>query len=129
MTTPSNLIGIFGGTFDPIHLEHLPLHEIRFIPAQTPVHKNVAHASPHDRLAMLKIALHEQHRFVIDDRELKRKSPSFMVTTLQSLREDFPSASFCLILGMDALSSFTAWHEWQTILTLAHLVVDRKSVV
>ncbi len=130
------MIGIFGGTFDPVHYGHLKpaqavmqslaLSQIRFIPNRLPPHRAAPWLSSEKRLALLEIALRAYPEFVLDRRELQRDEPSYMVDTLQSLKLDFPDKSLCLILGMDVFSSFEQWHQWQTILTLCHLVIIRR---
>jgi len=127
------MIGIFGGTFDPIHLGHLrtaleladkhSLTEIRFIPCKDPVLKKPAQVSAKHRLAMLTLAVKHQPNFKIDQRELKRKTPSYMIDTLCELQEEMPKERFALILGSDALSSFTQWQCYDDILELAELIL------
>jgi nicotinate-nucleotide adenylyltransferase len=127
------MIGIFGGTFDPIHLGHLrlalelgeryPFDEIRFIPCKQPVLKHAAIASAEHRLAMLKLAVEKQPTFIVDDREIQRSSPSYMIDTLLSLNHEMPGREFALILGSDALAQFTTWNRWQEIIKLAKLLV------
>ena len=130
-------IGVFGGTFDPVHFAHLrtalelleqySLQEIRFIPCKSPVHKPNALASEQDRLAMLQLAIQHQPHFVIDQRELERDTPSYMYLTLESLREDFPNNPLCLILGLDAFLGLPNWYKFEELLQLCHiLVVDRE---
>jgi len=126
-------IGILGGTFDPIHyghlrmaltlLEILSLNEIRFIPCKQPLLKETARATTSQRLKMLQIATHNQAGFSVDERELKRNSPSYTVDTLRSIRNEHPAASLFFIIGSDILSELTQWHRWQDILTLSHLIV------
>jgi nicotinate-nucleotide adenylyltransferase len=126
-------IGILGGTFDPIHfghlrmaltlLEKLSLNEIWFIPCKQPLLKETARAATSQRLKMLQIATHNQTGFIVDERELKRNTPSYSVDTLRSIRDEHPAASLCFIIGSDILSELTQWHRWQEILTLAHLIV------
>lgn len=126
-------IGILGGTFDPIHYGHLrsalelyqqlDLQEIRFIPCQQPIFDKTAQATPSQRLAMLKVAITDQPHFVIDERELKRKTPSYMVDTLISLQQEFMQTPLCLIIGSDVLSNLDRWHRWQELIKLCHLIV------
>ncbi len=126
-------IGILGGTFDPIHdghlrpalevLEALDLAEIRFIPCRQPPHRPQPVAAPAQRLAMLEIAVVGQRGFVVDDRELRRPGPSYMVDTLTSLRTELGSVPLCLLLGADAFHGLPQWHRWREPLALAHLVV------
>jgi nicotinate-nucleotide adenylyltransferase len=127
------MIGIFGGTFDPIHYGHLRsalevkeifnLTEVRLIPSAQPPHRQQPMASAVLRLQMLELAIDDQSDFVADDRELKRSGHSYMADTLQSLRQDFPSQSLLLFMGNDAFNKITNWHRWQDLLTYAHLVV------
>jgi nicotinate-nucleotide adenylyltransferase len=136
MTDSTKAIGIFGGTFDPIHFGHLrtalelyerlPLQEIRFLPCKQPVHKSPSNTSTYDRLAMLKLAITGQPGFNIDTRELERDTPSYMYETLLSLREEVGEIPLCLICSMDAFASFASWHQWEKIVELAHIVVATR---
>jgi nicotinate-nucleotide adenylyltransferase len=131
-----NSIGIFGGTFDPIHYGHLRtafelyenlrLGEVRFMPCGEPPHQEMAIASAEHRLAMVRVATEAQHRFVVDDRETRREGPSYSVDTLSELRAEFPDRSLCLIVGMDAFLSLPKWYQWREILHLAHVVVAHR---
>ncbi len=128
------MIGIFGGTFDPIHnghlrtaldvLEALQLEELRFIPLGQAVHRDQPQTPANRRLAMLRVATEGQDGFVIDERELNQPKPSYSVHTLRSLREELGTdVPLCLLLGRDAFLGFSGWHQPETILQLAHLVV------
>lgn len=129
-------IGIFGGTFDPIHYGHLRtafellhalrLSEVRFMPAGDPPHRDLTIASPEQRLQMVRAAIGQQQGFNVDDREMRRTGPSYTVDTLQELRNEMPDRSICLIVGMDAFLGLPKWHRWQDILSLAHLVVAHR---
>jgi nicotinate-nucleotide adenylyltransferase len=129
-------IGIFGGTFDPVHfghlrsalelLEQLPLAKIRFIPCRQPPHREAPVASPEQRLMLLRLALAGESRFMIDERELVRLGPSYMVDTLASLRADLGDTPLCLILGTDAFGGLTRWHRWVELMELAHLLVMKR---
>jgi len=139
MTTNNHLqkpIGILGGTFDPIHnghiqlakqvLQKLQLQTIRFISCYQPPHRSNPIASPEQRLAMLKIALKDYSNFIIDDREIKRQGKSFMIETLQSLREEFPNTPLCLIVGFDAFAQLSTWHCWEKLHDYAHIIVINR---
>ncbi len=126
-------IGVFGGTFDPPHVGHLlpveaarellQLDEVRIIPAAVSPHKLDRESSPAEtRLAMVRLAFGGNDAFVIDERELLRKPPSFMVDTLGELHREHPRDVLFLILGMDNLSEFETWKEPERILTLATVV-------
>ena len=130
------MIGVFGGTFDPVHYGHLRpllevkealgLDEVRLIPSCIPPHRGVPAATPEQRLSMLQLALGDTPGFVIDERELRRGGRSFMVDTLQSLRDGMGNESLSLILGMDAFSTLDSWYRWQQLIELAHIVVMQR---
>ena len=130
------MIGIYGGTFDPIHYGHLrpaldvyqtlPFSEIRFVPCGQPPHRDAPLTDAAHRLAMLRIALASQPNFKVDDRELHRKGPSYMVDTLKELRTEYGKRPLCLIIGFDAFLGLESWHQWQAIPELAHLVVTHR---
>lgn len=130
------MIGIFGGTFDPVHYGHLrtaldvqqalSLTQVRFIPCGEPPHRNKPVADPLQRLAMVRAAIAGQAGFVVDDREIRRGGPSFMVDTLASLKKDFASETLCLMLGADAFNGLPQWHCWQDIFALANIVVMQR---
>ena len=130
------MIGIYGGTFDPVHFGHLRpalevqqalgLKEVRFIPAGQPPHRDIPQASAAQRLAMLRTAIDDQPGFTVDERELHRPGPSYMVDTLASLRSEVGTEPLCLILGYDAFLGLPGWHQWQRLNELAHLVVTQR---
>lgn len=129
-------IGIFGGTFDPIHYGHLRtafellqalrFDEVRFMPCGDPPHRGMTLAPAALRLDMVRLATCDEPNFVVDDRELRREGPSYSVDTLASLREEFPGRSLCLITGMDAFLELPTWHRWDEILDFAHIVVAHR---
>ncbi len=130
-------IGIFGGSFDPVHNGHLAaatavinavqLDELRLIPAALSPFKDQLHATPVQRLEMLQLAIADMPRVSIDEIELNRPPPSYTVDTLSTLKQAFPQAvQLFLILGQDAWYGFEKWHHWQHILDLAHLVVVNR---
>ena len=130
------MIGIFGGTFDPIHFGHLRpalevlqalrLDEVRFIPLKVAVHRGQPAASAAQRLAMVRAAVAGQPGFVVDERELSRSDGSYTYDTLLSLRDELGATPVCLLMGADAFNSFHTWHRPADILELAHLVVMRR---
>lgn len=131
-----NPMGIFGGTFDPIHYGHLrsafelleavEFSEVRFMPAGNPPHRDATHADARTRVALVQAAIDGEPRFMLDDRELRRDGPSYSVDTLLDLRAEFAHRSLCLIVGMDAFLGLPQWHQWREILELAHLVVAHR---
>ncbi|MFO1456636.1 MAG: nicotinate-nucleotide adenylyltransferase [Steroidobacteraceae bacterium] len=129
-------IGIFGGTFDPVHFGHLRtgfelwqelrLSELRWVPTGNPGHREQPIADPGLRLAMVRAAVADQPGFVVDDREIRRTGVSYSVDTLTELRAEFPDRSLCLILGMDAFLGLPNWHRWREIVQLAHVIVAHR---
>lgn len=130
---PYPLIGIFGGTFDPIHSGHLHvLAEIGkmlspdlllLIPAATPPHRTSPRATIEQRMAMIAKAVQAMPSVTVDSREIRRGGTSYSVDTLTSLREDYPQSSLCLILGYDAYRGLPTWHRWQDLPRLCNLLV------
>lgn len=130
-------IGIFGGTFDPIHYGHLRLaeemadalnlREVRFIPTGQPPHRAAPQASAQHRLEMTRRAIADNPRFALDDREVRATRPSYTVDTLTELRgETGAQQPLVLLLGGDAFLGLTSWHEWQRLFDLAHLAVAQR---
>lgn len=130
------MIGILGGTFDPIHYGHLRpanevmqvlgLTELRLMVAARPPHRPAPFASAAQRFQMTVAACGEFPKFRVDDRELKRDGPSYTVPTLESLRAELGSVPLCLLVGSDSFASLPTWHQWQRLPALAHLVVMRR---
>lgn len=130
------LIGIFGGTFDPVHFGHLRAavevreklqpDDFRLLPAGTPAHRSQPFASARHRLAMLELALRDRPEFALDDREVRRAGFSYMVDTLSEIRREQPEASLLLMIGQDAANALDGWHEWRRLFELAHLVIMRR---
>ena len=130
-------IGIFGGTFDPIHFgllrlaeemaESLALEHVRFVPAGTPPHRTRPRTDGPHRLAMVKIAISNNPRFVLDEREVLLPSLSYTINTLRSLRDDFGNVQpLCLLLGADAFLGLSNWHCWQELFELAHIAIAHR---
>ena len=131
------MIGVYGGTFDPVHIGHLRpaldcletlgLDELRLVPLRQAVHRPQPEAPADLRLAMLQAARAGEPRLVVDPRELERSGGSYSLHTLESLRADLgPDVPMCLLMGSDAFAGFLDWHGSEGILTLAHLVVMRR---
>jgi nicotinate-nucleotide adenylyltransferase len=127
------MIGILGGTFDPVHYGHLRpalevkdalgLTEVRLIPCRVPPHRPQPLATPQQRATMLQAAIAGHDGFVVDEREFSRAGPSWTYDTLDSLRKDFPAETLCLLVGMDAFLGLTSWHRWRELSNHCHLVV------
>ena len=133
-------IGIFGGTFDPVHYGHLLLAEtcreqlnldsVVLLPAGSPPHKSDSDISPAShRLEMLKLAVSGCPEFQIDERELKREGPSYTVLTLQELSSEQPDSTLYFLMGADSLRDIPGWKDPQQILQLATVVaVNRPGI-
>jgi nicotinate-nucleotide adenylyltransferase len=131
------MIGVFGGTFDPIHLGHLRpaldclqglgLTQVRFIPLNVAVHRPQPQAAAALRLAMVQAGIAGQPGFAADARELERPGGSYSYDTLLSLRAELGArVPLCLLVGSDAFRGFLDWHRPAEILDLTHLVVMRR---
>lgn len=129
---------LFGGTFDPIHYGHLRLVEavtaevglehISFLPNHVPPHRLQPKANAQQRLKMVELAISDNPRFTVDDRELHRATPSYTIETLEAVREEcgiMPPLFF--IIGQDSLLTLHKWHRWRSLLDLCHLLVLARS--
>jgi nicotinate-nucleotide adenylyltransferase len=128
------MIGLFGGSFDPVHHGHLivgqvareklGLEGLRFLPAREQPFKQGRHrTSPEHRLAMLSLAIDGTPGFTVERLELERTGPSYTVHTLEELRKREPGSEFVLLLGADAAAELPAWRESERIPQLARVVV------
>jgi len=127
------MIGIYGGSFDPVHLGHLQtatsiknelnIARLFMLPCFEPVHKNSLNYTSRQRLQMLDLAIKEFNSLEIDTREILRGGSSFMIDTLLDLKESFKNESICLIIGMDSFINFKTWKNWDEFSKLIHLVV------
>jgi nicotinate-nucleotide adenylyltransferase len=136
MSSSEQAVGIFGGTFDPVHYGHLraaleamemlELQDFRLLPAGTPPHRATTFASAEHRLAMLKLALARYPELQVDDREIRRKGWSFMVDTLSEIRAEAGDAPILMMIGQDAANTLDQWQEWHRLFDLAHLVIMRR---
>jgi nicotinate-nucleotide adenylyltransferase len=127
-------LGIFGGTFDPIHIGHLrmaleikqqlQLDEMRLLPCYLPPHRPAPGAMAEARVAMLNLAVQDCAELVVDERELQRNKPSYTYDTLCELRAELgEQTSICLCMGMDSFATLDTWNNWDQLLQLAHIVV------
>lgn len=127
-------IGIFGGTFDPIHFGHLRiaeefaaalgLEQVRLVPTANPPHRAGPEAGNADRLAMVRLAVAGNPRLAVDERELRRDRPCYTIDTLTELRTELgPAASLSWLIGADSFLSLDRWHRWRELFDLATLAV------
>jgi nicotinate-nucleotide adenylyltransferase len=133
----SELLGLFGGTFDPVHFGHLRLAEeaiadldlasVRWIPAGQPPHRGQPQVTAAQRLAMVRRATAAHARFSVDPAEVDAAAPSYTVHTLERLRRELgPEASLVLLVGADAFAGLSSWHRWSDIFSLAHIAVSHR---
>lgn len=130
-------IGLLGGTFNPVHIGHLRaglevaefigLDELRLIPSARPPHRETPQVSAEQRLAMVELAVANEPRLTVDDRELRRDKPSYTVDTLESVRAELAADDqLFLLLGWDAFCGLPGWHRWQELLDHCHLLVLQR---
>ena len=127
------MIGIYGGSFDPVHLGHLITAEsikkelnferLFLLPCCVPVHKNSLHYSSEQRLEMLSLAIKEFPSLEIDTREIDRGGSSYMIETLAEIVKEFKDNTICLIIGMDSFVNFKTWKKWDEFAKLVHLII------
>jgi nicotinate-nucleotide adenylyltransferase len=126
-------LGLFGGTFDPIHLGHLraaenaleglELDRVAFVPAATPPHRAEPSSSALDRYAMTALATAGHPRFAVSDVELRRDGPSYTVDTVAGLRRESPEYDVFVIVGSDTLPEMATWKEHERLMTLCTVAV------
>ena len=128
------MIGLFGGSFDPVHhghlivaqvaVEALRLDGLRFVPArEQPFKRGRHHSAPEHRTAMLSLAIEESPTFAMERCELERTGPSYTIHTLEHLRRLQPARELVLLVGADAAAELEAWHQAERIPQLARVVV------
>ena len=130
------MIGIYGGSFDPIHLGHLKtattlktelqLDHLFLLPCCEPVHKDGLKYPSNDRLKMLNLALEKFSTLEIDSREILRGGGSYMIETLHELKQIYRDEPICLIIGMDSFLKIKTWKDWQEFSKLVHLVILQR---
>jgi nicotinate-nucleotide adenylyltransferase len=129
-------IGLFGGSFDPVHSAHvalarlalteMQLDEVRWVPAGQPWQKARELASPEHREAMVRLAIEGEPRFVIELCELQRHGPSFTLDTVRELQLREPGKEWFLILGQDQYAGLHTWRDWRELLSRVTLAVANR---
>lgn len=131
------LKAMYGGTFDPVHYGHLKpveilanligLSRVIIMPNNVPPHRPQPEATSAQRKAMLELAIADKPLFELDERELQRDTPSYTSETLKAWRsEQGLTQPLAFIIGQDSLLNFPSWHEYESILENAHLLVCRR---
>lgn len=130
-------IGIFGGSFDPVHNGHVQIatsflnsgliHKLLVLPAPSPPHKKSVEQSDYShRFEMLKLAFGDMDKVEVSDLEKKLPSPSYTLQTIEYLQKENPETLYYLCLGEDSLRDFDQWHEYKKILEKVNLIVAKR---
>ena len=130
-------LGLFGGTFDPVHFGHLRLAEeaighlglggVRWIPAGQPPHRGRPQGTAAQRLAMVLRSTAGNPRFSVDASEVEAGAPSYTVTTLERLRGELGAGQpLVLLVGADAFAGLSTWHRWRDLFALAHIAISHR---
>ena len=130
-------LGLFGGTFDPVHFGHLRLAEeaignlglggVRWIPAGQPPHRGAPQVTGQQRLEMVLRSTAGNARFSVDASEVEAAAPSYTVHTLERLRDEIGlDRPLVLLVGADAFAGLPTWHRWRDLFGLAHIAVAQR---
>ena len=129
-------IGLYGGTFDPVHLghihaalsvrEHLQLDEVRMILSARPGHRLQPQTANNHRWKMLELGCVEHSGLVIDDTELQRSGKSYAIDTVKKFRQQYGDTQLCWILGMDSYITLPSWQDWCSLIHYCHIVVVQR---
>ena len=136
MTATPKRIGLFGGTFDPVHNAHvelarlalgeLRLDELRWVPTGQPWQKARSITPAEHREAMVRIAMGDEPRFVLERCELERTGASYTLDTVRELQVRTPGATWFLVIGQDQYAGLHTWHGWQELLGRVTLAVANR---
>lgn len=136
LTATPRRIGLFGGTFDPVHNAHvalarlalgeLRLDELRWVPTGEPWQKARSITAAKHREAMVRIAMGDEPRFVLERCELERQGPSYTLDTVRELQAHTPDASWFLVVGQDQYAGLHTWRDWQELLGRVTLAVANR---
>lgn len=137
MRKANSPVGVFGGTFDPIHFGHLRIAEeltqaaaldcLHLIPTGQPPHRDAPRVTAAQRLQMVRLAAADHPGWMVDEREVQRQGQCYSVDTLRELRAEYgPQRPLLLLTGSDAFLGLCGWREWQSLFDLAHIVVAQR---
>lgn len=139
MSSHQKLIGLFGGTFDPIHqghinlvlslFEELPFDTIHVIPCGEPQHRAKPIATKLQRLEMTTLAIRPYPQLHVNDIEIHENGPTYSIDTIKTLRQQFRDKPLCFIMSTDAFAHFNEWHQWERILDYCHLIIVNRPKV
>lgn len=126
-------LGLFGGTFDPVHNGHLHiarafadelgLDTVVFLPAGDPYHKTTSRAAAKHRMAMTELAVAEDERFAASNCDMVRDGATYTFDTVQIFRQQFPQTKLYWLMGMDSLFALHTWYRWQALVKQTDIVV------
>jgi nicotinate-nucleotide adenylyltransferase len=129
-------VGVFGGSFDPVHNAHvalaraaldaLALDQVLWVPTGQAWQKARPLTAVEHRVAMVQLAIADEPRFVLDRIEVDREGPSYTIDTLRALAERRPDARWVLIIGQDQYAGLHTWHHWQEVLARVELAVANR---
>ena len=133
----STLVGIFGGTFDPIHYGHLRIAEeivktaglqkLYFVPAGMPRLRHSPVASPQHRVEIVRLAIQKNPDFVLDEREINRDGVSYSIDTVREFKQEFgEEIRLCFVLGADAFINLSEWNNWKELFNLCHFIISTR---
>lgn len=130
------MIGIFGGTFDPVHIGHrsaidqlcesLPLQKVHWVLSARPPHKDQVSASISQRFAMLKLALADQSKYLADDTEIKRPTKSYTIDTVEAFKRKYPDERLCVVIGADSLQNLHTWRQYDDLMRSVNWLVMHR---
>ncbi|MBX3602821.1 MAG: nicotinate-nucleotide adenylyltransferase [Rubrivivax sp.] len=133
---PGRRVGLFGGTFDPVHVAHvalahaaldaLELDEVRWVPTGQPWQKDRRITPAAQREAMVRLAIAHEPRFVLDRIEIERPGPSFTLDTVRELQAAWPGRTWVLIVGQDQYAGLHTWRDWRELLGRVTLAVANR---
>ena len=133
----SPLVGIFGGTFDPIHYGHLRIAEeivetvglqkMYFVPAGMPRLRHSPVASAKHRVEIVRLAIQKNPAFILDDREIYRDGVSYSIDSVREFKQEFgEEVGLCLVLGVDAFIKLSEWNNWKELFNLCHFIISTR---
>ena len=130
-------IGLFGGSFDPIHKGHLhiarafadelALNTVLFLPAGEPYHKNSPQTSAQQRLEMVQEAIAQDERFAVSNVDMIRHGATYTIDTINIFKQIYPSDQLWWLMGMDSLMQLHTWKNWQVLVRQTHIAVAARS--
>jgi len=131
------LVGIFGGTFDPIHYGHLRvaeeiveavgLQKMYFVPAGMPRLRHAPVALPQHRAEVVRLAIQNNPAFVLDEREIYRDGVSYSIDSVREFKQEFgEEVRLCFVLGVDAFIKLAEWNSWRELFNLCHFIISTR---